>query len=66
MRIVVNGEETQLEERITVAGLVESLGLRARRVAIELNRDVLARERWQDTYVEDDDRIEIVQFVGGG
>ncbi|MEE8312633.1 MAG: sulfur carrier protein ThiS [Candidatus Binatia bacterium] len=66
VNVLVNGEETELDDGLTVAGLLETLGLRSRRVAVELNRDVLSRERWQQTTLQERDQIEIVQFVGGG
>ena len=66
MKVTINGEETELSNGITVTAPVESLGLTSKRVAVEINRDVLSRERWNETTVQDSDQIEIVQFVGGG
>jgi thiamine biosynthesis protein ThiS len=51
---------------MTLASLVEALGMRSDRVAVELNRDIVPRDRWPDTLLRDGDRLEIVQFVGGG
>jgi thiamine biosynthesis protein ThiS len=66
MRIVVNGEEREVPERLTVAALLEHLGIQAARVAIERNREILPRPAWETTAVEAGDRFEIVHFVGGG
>lgn len=66
MRVIVNGEDRETPEGLTVAGLLNHLGLSADRVAIERNREILPRARWSDTRVEPDDQFEIVQFVGGG
>ena len=66
MRVIVNGEDRETPEGLTVAGLLNHLGLPADRVAIERNREILPRARWSDTRVEPDDQFEIVQFVGGG
>ena len=66
MKVVLNGEEADVANGTTVENLVEHLGLAARRIAVELNRDVLERARWSDTAVKESDSIEIVQFVGGG
>jgi sulfur carrier protein len=49
-----------------VTGLLNELGLDARRVAVERNLEILPRPMWLATQVEADDRYEIVQFVGGG
>jgi len=67
MRLQINGEQRDFAgERLTLAALVEQLGMKADRVAIELNRDIVARERWSATELSDGDRLEIVHFVGGG
>jgi len=46
--------------------IVEKLGMKADRVAVELNRQIVSRGEWESTLVEDGDRLEIVHFVGGG
>jgi thiamine biosynthesis protein ThiS len=66
MRIVLNGEERQLSEGLSLAALVEQLGMKADRVAAELNREIVPRERWPQTLLRDGDRLEVVHFVGGG
>jgi len=64
--IVVNGESKDVPGGITVARLLELLGLAAGRVAIERNLQILSRSEWATTQVATGDRYEIVQFVGGG
>jgi len=66
MRILLNGEERTLEGPLTLAALVERLGMKADRVAVELNREIVSRPRWAETELHEGDRLEIVQFVGGG
>ena len=66
MRIVVNGDEKELAGGITVKGLLEALGLAAGSVAVERNRVIVKKGSYGSTVVEDGDRLEIVQFVGGG
>lgn len=66
MRVIINGEDRETPEGLTVAGLLSHLGLPAERVAIERNREILPRARWNGTPVEPGDQFEIVQFVGGG
>ena len=66
MRIVLNGEEKQLAEGLSLADLIEQLGMKADRVAAELNREIVPRERWAQAALHDGDRLEIVHFVGGG
>lgn len=50
----------------TVAGLLEELGLDGRLVVVELNRQIVRRTEIDDIVLRDDDRVEIVHFVGGG
>jgi thiamine biosynthesis protein ThiS len=66
MRIILNGEEKQLTEGLNLAALVEQLGMKPDRVAAELNREIVPRDRWPETCLHDGDRLEIVHFVGGG
>lgn len=66
MNITINGERREVPEGLTVVTLVEHLGLTGDRLAIERNRDILPRARWQDTQVAPNDSFEIVHFVGGG
>lgn len=66
MKIQINGESRDVAERLTLGLLVEQLGFKADRVAIELNREIVPRDRWQATVLADGDQLELVQFVGGG
>lgn len=52
--------------RFTLAALIERLGMKPDRVAIELNREIAPRDRWSEVALKDGDRLEIVHFVGGG
>ncbi len=65
MKLFINGEERQLEVT-TVSTLVEQLGMKADRVAVELNREIVSRADWSKTALRDGDKLEIVHFVGGG
>lgn len=66
LKIVVNGENRSLKPDATVIKLLQELGLDGGRVAVERNLEILPRAAWGETHVEDGDRYEIVQFVGGG
>jgi len=68
MKIHINGEEKSFDSPnpFTLAALVEMLGMKADRVAVELNRDIVPRDRWSHTHLKDGDRLEVVHFVGGG
>ena len=66
IKIKVNGEPREIPDGLTVAALLEHLGMADGRVAIERNLDILPRARWSDTQVQSNDSFEIVHFVGGG
>ena len=62
----MNGENREVPEGITVDALLEHLGIEPVRVAVERNMDILAKGSLADTVLEAGDKIEIIQFVGGG
>jgi thiamine biosynthesis protein ThiS len=64
--IHVNGETRATAAGTTVLFLLDQLGLSPARVAIEYNLQILPKTKWPDTRVASGDRLEIVQFVGGG
>ena len=66
MRIYINGEGKHLSARLSLAELITQLDLPAGRIAVELNREVVRQSDWSVTMLNEDDRIEIVHFVGGG
>jgi thiamine biosynthesis protein ThiS len=66
MIVTINGERREIPDGLNVIALLDHLGMSNGRVAIERNRDILPRGRWQDTQVESNDSFEIVHFVGGG
>lgn len=66
MTIQLNGDPRQVPEGLTLAGLLEWLGLAPDRVAVERNREIVKRSEWGATPIEEGDRLEVVQMVGGG
>jgi thiamine biosynthesis protein ThiS len=66
MKVYVNGESKDFSGSLSLAELIFDLELPAARIAIELNREVVRRSDWDSTMLKDEDRIEIVHFVGGG
>jgi sulfur carrier protein len=66
MDLLINGEEKSFADSLSLAQLVELLGMKGDRVAVELNREIVPRTQWSNTLLKDGDRLEIVHFVGGG
>ena len=66
MKLTVNGAEKTVAEGLTLAQLVRELGLDKNPIAIEVNRQVVPRDRHGETRLSEGDRLEIVTLVGGG
>ena len=66
MRIQVNGQPREAEDSLNLRDLIASLDLKPEQIAIELNQTVIRRMHWQSTILREDDKVEIVHFVGGG
>lgn len=64
--IVVNGKERELESSTSLMEFLSSLQVDPKRVVVELNGDILARDSYQDVVLRPGDRLEVVHFVGGG
>jgi thiamine biosynthesis protein ThiS len=66
MIIQLNGEQRECREGSTLADLVTELGLSGKRIAVEVNRDIIPRDEYATCHLRPSDEIEIVHFVGGG
>jgi len=66
MHVFVNGEPKTCAEPTSLSALIEILGMKGDRIAVELNREIVPRMQWSATQLHDGDRLEIVHFVGGG
>jgi thiamine biosynthesis protein ThiS len=66
MKLIINGQEQKFDAALSLASLLQRLGMKQDRVAVELNREIVRRELWAETQLSDGDKLEIVHFVGGG
>jgi thiamine biosynthesis protein ThiS len=66
MELTINNEQREFPDALTLAALVVHLGMKADRVAVELNLEIVPRANWESTRLKDGDKLEIVHFVGGG
>ncbi|MEA5446121.1 sulfur carrier protein ThiS [Gammaproteobacteria bacterium AB-CW1] len=66
MRVEINGEAQEFDREMTVSELLQALEFTGRRIAVERNGMIVPRSEHDETRVEDGDRVEIVQAVGGG
>lgn len=62
----VNGDNRTCQPNLTMIELLKYLGLNPRLVAVEYNGEILHRQCWEDTIIQNSDRLEIVTIVGGG
>lgn len=66
MKVTVNGQERELAAPVTVAALLDTLGMAGKRVAVEVNREIVPRSQHAEYKVHDQDRVEVVVAIGGG
>ena len=67
MFLVINGEDySDLPDDLTVAGLVAHMNLPEKKLAVELNRNVVSKSAYADTPLSEGDKLEIIHFIGGG
>ena len=66
MKIFVNGKEEIIEESVTVAGLIALKKLQPNALLVEYNYELIKKENWDHTALKENDRLEILRFVGGG
>ncbi|MBL4832729.1 MAG: sulfur carrier protein ThiS [Pseudomonas sp.] len=66
MQIQLNGDPFVLDRPMTLSDLIEQLGLTGKRLAIELNLEIVPRSQHSDTVLAEGDRVEIVHAIGGG
>ncbi len=66
MRVLINGDQQDIDAGTTVARLLEDRGTVPEKVAVEVNRELVTRSTFGETVLNEGDNIEIVTFVGGG
>ena len=66
MKIFLNGEQKNIEDYHTAESLLRKLGLLDKRIALEINREIISRSIYSNKNISENDRIEIIKAVGGG
>jgi thiazole synthase len=66
MEIRLNGKPREVQEGVTIRGLLEELGLQPLRVAVQRNLDIVKRERYDEVILQPGDTIEVLTFMAGG
>ncbi len=65
MQIIVNGETIQTDST-TIAQLLNELGIIQKTMAAAINMEIVKKEKWNESTIKEGDKIEFLQFVGGG
>jgi len=66
MILTLNGEKTDIQDTLTVEGLLNHLEIEPARVAVEVNLNIIKKNDFQNCVLKDGDKVEVVNFVGGG
>lgn len=66
MKIVVNGESREFRDGITLEEVIKSLGLEGRVMAAARNMQIVKQDKWHETVLQEGDKLELLDFVGGG
>ena len=66
IRVWINGDERAFPAGTSIATLLSTLGVSTPRVAVERNREIVPKAAYEATHLNESDRLEIVEFVGGG
>lgn len=66
MKCIVNGDEFNFDDALSVSELLQSLELDQERIIVEFNGTLIKSEQFNETVVRESDRLELLEFVGGG
>jgi len=66
MKVIVNGEDRDIQEDSTIEALISTLGIKVKVMAIAVNMEIVKKDDWGSFIIQDGDKIELLHFVGGG
>ena len=66
MKIIINGSSREVPDNLSASELILSLGLANKRLALEINREIVPRSTFESHIIHADDKVEIVHGIGGG
>ena len=66
MRVIVNGIEKEFDEKINLQTLISKLGLDEKVMAAAVNMEIVKQDKWNEHMISEADKIELLDFVGGG
>jgi sulfur carrier protein len=66
VKIIVNGDMRECAEGTTLASLINDLGIKVKVMAAAVNMEVVKKDDWKSYVMKEDDKVELLHFVGGG
>ncbi len=66
MKIIINGQTKEFDKDITIGGLLDKLSLNGKVMAAAVNMEIVKQGKWDSFYLQDGDKLELLDFVGGG
>ena len=66
MHIILNGDKRECPDSLSASQLLQDLGLTGKRLALEINREIVPRSTFENHIIHPDDKVEIVHAIGGG
>jgi sulfur carrier protein len=66
MKIIVNGHEKEFEENLTLKKAIEQLQIEDKVMASAVNMNIVKKENWETYILQENDKLELLEFVGGG
>ncbi|CAH2212366.1 sulfur carrier protein ThiS [Tepidibacter aestuarii] len=64
--MIVNGEKMSFNQDITVKDLILNLNLKPQTIVVEVNLNIIPKDQYESTIIHENDKVEIINFVGGG
>ena len=66
MKIILNGEEKEIKEEITITSLLAGLKLNSDITVVEINSEIIDKNKYEEVKIKENDAVELIRFVGGG
>jgi len=66
MKIIINGEDKEFQEKSTLLDILKELSLEEKVMAAAVNMNIIKQDAWEDYIIQDGDKLELLDFVGGG
>lgn len=66
MKVILNGKEKEIKENETISDMLKELNIKEKMVAVEINLKIIDKKEFKNVFIKENDKIEIVHFMGGG